>query len=99
MKAYAQERAARLERYFEGIHSVQVILEKEKSSSVAEFVIGAVRGKTLVARASNPDMYAAIDLALSKAERLLRRFKGRVKQEKVKQAQKVKFSGRASGAG
>jgi len=99
MKAYARERAQRLERYFEGIHSVQVILEKAKTFSVAEFVIGAVRGKTLVARASSPDMYSAIDLALGKAERMLTRFKGKVKQGKVKQSKRARSLGKVPKVG
>ena len=88
MKEYAREKLEKLTRYFKGIHSIQATLDNDKRGFSAELVIGAIRGKTLVAHAHSPDMYAAIDLVIAKGERLLVKIKGKLKEEKAKGVKK-----------
>ena len=94
IKAHVEGKVDRLRRYFEGIHGIQVILHKEKTFSRVELVAGLVRGKTIVVRGEDADMYVAIDQACRKAETALTRFKNKVKGEKSKQWRKAGSKGR-----
>jgi len=73
----------RLNRYFDGLHSVRVILTvEEPGRTAAELVCGVVRGRQLVARAAHEDLYQAIDEAVHKARELLKKFKDRLRSRK-----------------
>jgi putative sigma-54 modulation protein len=68
-----QSEIDRLERFYERITKCHVILDAEhKARLVAEITI-STRGKTLVAKASSDIMGKAIDAAISKIERQLKK--------------------------
>ena len=79
LRAYAREKMAKLERYFEGVHWVTVTLDDQPELKKAEVVMGAVRGTTLVAEAEDHDLHAAIDRVVDKAEHQLTKFKEKLK--------------------
>lgn len=77
MKSMVQTELDRLERFFERITSCHCVLDAEKPSRLtAEITIGT-RGKTLVAKAAADQMGKAIDQALSKIERQLKKANAR----------------------
>jgi len=80
MRDYAGEKAARLDRYFDRIQHIQIILESEgEERHKAEMLISVTKGTTLVSQAKDSSVYAAIDLVLDKAERQLTRYKEKLR--------------------
>lgn len=70
LRDYVEEKFDRLERHFDRIIAVQVILQVEKLKQKAEATLH-VAGREVVAIAEHADMYAAIDLLADKLDRQL----------------------------
>ena len=70
LRDYVEEKFDRLERHFDRIIAVQVILQVEKLKQKAEAALH-VAGREVVANAEHGDMYAAIDLLVDKLDRQL----------------------------
>lgn len=70
LRDYVTEKMSRLERHFDKITNVQVILEVEKLRQKAEAILH-VAGGEVVANAEHTDMYAAIDMLTDKLDRQL----------------------------
>ncbi|WP_313085610.1 ribosome hibernation-promoting factor, HPF/YfiA family [Pseudomonas sp.] len=70
LRDYVEEKFERLERHFDRIIAVQVILQVEKLRQKAEASLH-VAGREVVANAEHSDMYAAIDLLVDKLDRQL----------------------------
>ena len=70
LRDYVDEKLQRLERHFDRILDVQVILQVEKLKQKAEATLHVV-GREVVANAEHEDMYAAIDLLADKLDRQL----------------------------
>jgi len=76
MKEYAREKAERLERYFDHLRKLEVILDKDGESRYsAEMIASAVKGQVLVCHSSAETAMAAVDSVHDKMERQLTRFK------------------------
>ncbi|QJD60458.1 ribosome-associated translation inhibitor RaiA [Pseudomonas sp. gcc21] len=74
LRDYVTEKMARIERHFDKITNVQVILEVEKLRQKAEAILH-VSGGEVVANAEHTDMYAAIDMLIDKLDRQLIKYK------------------------
>ena len=70
LRDYVEEKFDRLERHFDRIIAVQVILQVEKLKQKAEAALH-VAGREVVANAEHGDMYAAIDMLVDKLDRQL----------------------------
>ncbi len=70
LRDYVTEKFSRLERHFDRIISVQVILQVEKLKQKIEASLH-VAGHDVVANAEHEDMYAAIDSVIDKLDRQL----------------------------
>ena len=68
LRDYVTSKFARLERHFEHINNVQVILTVEKLQQIAEAKLN-VNGGELFANAEDESMYAAIDALVDKLDR------------------------------
>ena len=80
LKKYAEDRALRLERFFDPLRKVEVILETQGDHRFrAEMKILAAGGKLLVCHSVNMTGMAAVDGAGSKMERQLRRLKEKIR--------------------
>lgn len=75
-KKYAEEKIGRLDRFFDRITSARIVLDSDTESHKAEMVLSAGGGATLVGESTDAQsIYAAIDTALDKLERQLKRHK------------------------
>ncbi|MBD1553329.1 ribosome hibernation-promoting factor, HPF/YfiA family [Pseudomonas typographi] len=74
MREYIGDKLAKLERHFDKITNVQVIMEVEKLKQKIEATL-RVPGGEVVANAEHDDMYAAIDLLTDKLDRQLLKHK------------------------
>ena len=70
MREYVGEKLGKLERHFDKITNVQVIMQVEKLKHKIEATLH-VAGREVVANAEHEDMYAAIDLLTDKLDRQL----------------------------
>jgi putative sigma-54 modulation protein len=74
MQDYIRTKMARIERHFDQVVDMHVVLSVEKLRHKAEATIH-VAGNTIHAHSENDDMYAAIDLLLDKLDRQVKKHK------------------------
>jgi putative sigma-54 modulation protein len=74
LRAYIESKFARLERHFDNMTNIHVVLNVEKERQMAEATIHVSRGK-LFANDEHSDMYAAIDGLVDKLDRQLKKHK------------------------
>lgn len=70
LRDYIEEKLNRLERHFDRITNVQIIMSVDKLKQKVEATLH-VAGGEVVANADHDDMYAAIDLLIDKLDRQL----------------------------
>lgn len=70
---------AKLEKHFDHINNVYVVLTVEKNNQIAESTLH-LNGTELHARAENSDMYASIDALVSKLDKQVLKYKGKINQ-------------------
>lgn len=77
IRAYVEEKFARLERHFDHMTNVHVILRVERERQHAEASVH-VNGADLFADHEHTDMYAAIDALVDKLDRQVKKHKERL---------------------
>jgi putative sigma-54 modulation protein len=87
LRDYVHDKLERIERHFENVTSVHVILSVEKLRQKAEATIH-VAGNDIFADAVDGDMYAAIDALSDKIDRQIKKHKEKLtdkhRDEKVR---------------
>ena len=74
LQNYVETKMEKLERHFDNVTNVHVILSVEKQRHKAEATIH-VTGANIFADSENDDMYVAIDALVDKLERQVRKHK------------------------
>ncbi len=100
IKAYTEEKVARLQRYFDQVDSAEVTLKVEKNKSIennhrVEVTLRA-NGQSIRAEEATVSMYSSIDVVVEKLERQLKKFKRRLYSSLRKDKrmfQEMQFSG------
>ena len=83
LRAYAEEKVAKLPRYFDRISAIEVVLERPDPKHYGvELIVDADRHRDFVGRAQGSDPHECIDLAVDKLERQLTDFKERIRNRK-----------------
>ena len=77
MHNYVESKLERLERHFDNVTNVHVILSVEKQRQKAEATVH-ISGGTIFADAVDDDMYAAIDSMTDKLDRQIKKHKEKV---------------------
>ncbi len=75
LRSYVIEKTEGLERFFDRIISVDVVLSVEKERQIADFHAHLTNRKVISAREESGDMYASIDKAIDRLRRQLVKFK------------------------
>lgn len=78
IRSYVEGKFSRLERHFDHMTNIQVILSVEKERQKAEARVVVNRG-TLFADSEHEDMYAAIDTLIDKLDRQIIKHKEKLK--------------------
>ncbi|MBV7316152.1 ribosome hibernation promoting factor [Shewanella sp. NIFS-20-20] len=68
LREYVENKFTKLERHFEQINNVHVVLNVEKTQQIAEAKLH-VSGGEIYATSEHQDMYAAIDALIDKLDR------------------------------
>lgn len=83
MKRHAEEKTAKLPRYYDSINQVEVIIDGGQGDNVSvEVIARAEHSKVFVCTEAGEDAYGCIDIAVHKLERQLRRKKGKERDNK-----------------
>lgn len=99
VEAHAEERFGKLNRYFNGVRKVEVVLTLEghgqARQAVAEATLTLDPGNQLVGRGEGSEVIAAMDAAESKLEKQLRRLHARLKAHRDRTRIAVEEGGQA----
>lgn len=74
LRRHVENKLRRLERHYDQVTSVHVVLKTENQSQRAEATVHVPRGQ-LFAEATSPEMFAAIDVLADKLDRQIKRHK------------------------
>ncbi|MFP5505141.1 MAG: ribosome hibernation-promoting factor, HPF/YfiA family [Gammaproteobacteria bacterium] len=77
LRQYVNSKMERLERHFDNVTDIHVVLSVEKLRQQAEATLH-LSGNKLFADATDEDMYAAIDALVDKLDRQLKKHKEKV---------------------
>ena len=77
LRSYVNSKLEKIERHFDSVTNVNVILSVEKQRQKAEATI-SVSKANLYADAEHEDMYAAIDALADKLDRQIKRHKEKI---------------------
>ncbi|MCI2429588.1 ribosome-associated translation inhibitor RaiA [Candidatus Acetothermia bacterium] len=79
---YALSKIESLSRYFDGIISVNVVMDVEKERHIIDLVAHLIRGKVVKAREESTNMYASIDEAVAELKTQLKKYKERLRDKR-----------------
>lgn len=79
LRDFVNTKFAKLERHFDHINNVYVVLNVEKLNQIAEATVH-LNGGEIHAKSDNQDMYAAIDSLIDKLDRQVLKHKEKLKQ-------------------
>ncbi|MCH2056875.1 MAG: ribosome hibernation promoting factor [Thalassotalea sp.] len=79
LRDFVNTKFAKLERHFDHINNVYVVLTVEKLNQIAEATVH-LNGSEVHASAQNQDMYASIDSLIDKLDRQILKYKGKITQ-------------------
>lgn len=79
LRDFVNTKFAKLERHFDHINNVHVVLNVEKHNQIAEATLH-LNGGEIHAKSDNQDMYAAIDSLIDKLDRQVLKHKDKLKQ-------------------
>ena len=83
IRSHAHGKASKLERYFNRITSVEVIMDLDGGVPAVEVVVNASHSTTFVGTHRGEDMYSCIDIAMHRVQEQIRRHKDRVRDHKT----------------
>jgi putative sigma-54 modulation protein len=81
-QAFIQDKAEKLMRFFERLTSIEVTVDLKDDVKTVEFLVSAEHKHDFVARSSNNDIHACVDLVIDKLEGQLRRYKEKVQDHR-----------------
>ena len=89
LKTYVAEKLERLEKHFDHVNNVHVILSVEKQRQKSEATVN-VNGASLFADSTEEDMYAAIDSMVDKLDRQIKKHKEKLKDHHRNEGSQIK---------
>lgn len=75
VKEYVESKVGKLDRFFERLGGVKITLSSEGQEMAVEITAGATKGVQIFAEAKGENLFAALDLAVDKAERQVTKHK------------------------
>lgn len=91
IKNYIEKKLKRIDKYFDYVLDVSVILEVQRNVHSAEILVNA-KGVFLKGLERTEDLYASIDLAIDKIERQLSKYKDKLKDKVGAEVQSKPFT-------
>ena len=82
LKTYAEQKAAKLVKYYDRIQEIEVVFDSGKDTMQVEMIVNAEHRNMFIARHSDGDAYACIDGCMDKLERQFTDHKKKVRNRK-----------------
>lgn len=82
LRAYAEEKSAKLERFYDRVHAVDVVFDVDAGEHRCEIIARADHHMTFVAKEVCSEAFAALDAAVKDLERQLNRHKEKHRNRK-----------------
>jgi putative sigma-54 modulation protein len=82
LKKYAKEKVSKVKQFFGSTQEISIVLSSEKHRYMADITLKAKK-ITINAKEETDDMYSAIDLAVDKLDRQMKKYKEKIKHHKV----------------
>ena len=82
LKTYAEEKASKLERFYDRVQTVEVVFDQEANHLSCEIIAKADHHTTFIAKEQHADAFAALDATVRDLERQLSRHKERFRNRK-----------------
>ena len=82
LKTYAEQKASKLNKYYDLIQEIEVILNAAKDQTNVEMIVNAEHKNTFVAHQDGQDAYACIDGCVHKLERQITEHKQKFRNRK-----------------
>ncbi len=79
---FIRQKAQKLLHIFGRLTMIEVMVDLKEEQRVVEFVVSAEHKHDFVARESNQDILAAVDLVMAKLEGQLRRYKEKIQDHR-----------------
>ncbi len=80
LRSYVEEKAKKLDRFYDGIIDTEIVLGWEKLIRYTEMRIN-VNGKQIIIKEEAEELRKSFDLALDRAERQLKKFKEKIRSK------------------
>jgi putative sigma-54 modulation protein len=84
LKAYARERMERVRKYLPDPIACHVVLSTERHTHRIDVNFQLHNGLTIAGHEATENMYSSIDLCIAKIERQVRKYKGKLEEQKVR---------------
>src|SRR5690242_14443202 len=84
LKAYAKERMERVRKYLPDPIACHVVLSTERHNHRIDVNFQLHNGLSIAGHESTENMYSSIDLCIAKIERQVRKYKGRLEEQKTR---------------
>lgn len=78
-KGFIEDKLSKLPKLYDAIMSAEVIMDHQADKVTVEIVVTAKHKHTFVAKETDGDMHAAVDMCLDKLQQQIRRHKDKVK--------------------
>ena len=82
MKTYAEQKASKLNKYYDRIQEIEVIFDNGKDTTRVEMIVNAEHKNLFVVHHDDPDAYAGVDGCVDKLERQLSEHKKKYRNRK-----------------
>ena len=79
LKSYAEEKAGKLNKYYDRIQEIEVVFDAGKDSTSVEIIVNAEHRNAFIAQHNEGDAYACIDGCVHKLERQLTDHKEKIR--------------------
>src|ERR1700722_16394917 len=71
LKEYAEQKANKLNRYYDRIQGIEVVIDTGKDQARVEMIVSADHNDRFIAHHDDADAYACVDACVGKLERQL----------------------------
>jgi len=82
LKSYANDKAGKLERFYDRVQSVEIVFDKQANSHHCEILAKADHHTSFVAKEHHDDPFAALDASVKDLERQITRHKEKHRNRK-----------------
>ncbi len=87
LKAYAEEKASKIEKYFDFPVEIHIVLAAEKFRRMADVTLN-VNGTVIKALEETEDMYSAIDQVMDKIEKQVKKYRAKTTRKRRPESHK-----------